>query len=108
MRYDYECPKCGVMEITHSMAEDRKGRTCPCANCEEELRPLISGGAGIILTGRPPWAYNDTIKAAKNSEQQGGNLVNRNTTVTDKRDDSKYKGKKVKVNRNMGNYNAQW
>jgi len=106
MRYDYRCQECGVIELEHSMKEDRNGRLCP--NCNKELKPMISGGAGFLLTGRPPWAYNDALKAAKSSEEQGGNLVNKNTTITDKRDDSKFKGKKVKVNRNIGNYNAQW
>lgn len=104
MRYDYRCEEHGVIELTHGMNESRRGRLCPV--CLEEMKPLISGGAQVILTGRPPWAYNDVIDAAKNSDKS--NLFNENTVVTDKRDNSKYKGQKRKINNSMGCFNAQW
>ena len=106
MRYAYRCPECGDIELSHSIKEDRKGRTCP--ECNSELKPLISGGSGILLTGRPAWAYNDALKAAKASEETGGNVIKKGTTVTEKRDNSKFKGQKVKINRSIGNYNSQW
>ena len=106
MTYDYRCKSCGVMEISHGMMESRKGRKCP--TCKKELKPMISGGSNILLTGRPPWAYNDIINAARASQDSGGGTVNSNTTVTDKRDGSPYKGKKQKINNSMGNFNAQW
>ena len=106
MRYDYECPDCGVMEISHSMMEDREGRECP--TCQSELKPIISGGAGILLTGRPAWAYNDALRAAKISEESGGNLISKDTTISEKRDGNEHKGKKMKINKSMGDYNSQW
>jgi predicted nucleic acid-binding Zn ribbon protein len=106
MRYDYRCEKHGVMEMSHSMKESREGRLCP--ECNAVLKPIISGGAQILLTGRPPWAYNDVIKSASKSEDQKNGLINSNTTVTDKRDGSKSKGQKQKINNSMGVFKAQW
>ena len=106
MIYEYRCESCGVIELTHSMRESRNGRKCP--TCQKDLKPLISGGAQVIMTGRPPWAYNDVIKAARASEDSGGGSVNGNTSITDKREGSSFKGKKMKINNSMGNFNAQW
>ena len=106
MRYDYRCEDCGDMTLSHSIKEDRNGRECP--ECGKELKPLISGGAGILLTGRPAWAYNDSLRAAQIQEQEGGDAINKGTTVSDKRDGSKFQGKKVKIDRSIGNYNSQW
>lgn len=106
MRYDYKCKNHGTIELTHSMKESRQGRTCP--ECGEELKPLISGGSQILLTGRPPWAYNDVIKAASASEGAKNDFMGGKTAVSDKRDNSKYKGQKRKLDNSMGVFNAQW
>jgi len=106
MTYEYKCEEHGVIEITHGMMESRDGRLCP--TCEATLKPLISGGAQVLLTGRPPWAYNDVTKAARASEDGNNTFVDGKTTVTDKRDNSKFKGQKHKLNNSMGCYNAQW
>jgi len=106
MRYDYKCNEHGVIEITHGMNEDRNIQKCPL--CGNIVKPLISGGSQIILKGRPPWAYNDVIKAASRSEDAKNNFINKKTTVSDKRDNSEYKGKKRKIDNSMGVFNAQW
>ena len=38
--YDYECGKCGKVELEHSMDTDRDVQSCP--NCESKLEALIS------------------------------------------------------------------
>ncbi|MFW5891114.1 MAG: hypothetical protein ACOCUI_02745 [bacterium] len=106
MKYEYRCENHGIIEINHGMQEDREGRKCPV--CDSNIKPIISGGAQIILTGRPPWAYNDVIKSASNSEDAKNNFINSNTAISDKRDSSKYKGQKRKIDNTMGNFNAQW
>jgi hypothetical protein len=68
------------------------------------MKPLISQGIGMKLTGRPAWAYNDVIQAAKNS---GGGITEK-TVISDDREGSKTQGKKMNANNSMGNYNAQW
>ena len=82
-----------------------------CPDCGDICEPLISKGIGMQLTGRPPWAYNDTKKTAASLEEtnEGNGVgINKNTTVTDKREGSATYGKKMKLNKNMGGFNAQW
>jgi len=104
MRYDYKCENHGVIEVCHGMKESRSGRLCP--ECNSNLKPLISAGASILFTGRPPWAYNDIKSYAKLDETEGVNI--KNATISDKRDGSRTKGQKIKINNQMGDYNAQW
>jgi len=112
MRYDYKCEKDGAIEVVHGMSESREGRRCPL--CGAPLKPLISRGVQILLTGRPPWAYNDILRgaaAAQDGPEKGSKLnplINSRTKITDKRDKSKYKGQSQKINNSMGSYNAQW
>jgi predicted nucleic acid-binding Zn ribbon protein len=101
-RYDYKCEEHGCIEVVHSMKEDR--RSVPCPHCSIIMKPLISRDVGMKLTGRPAWAYNDIINAAK---ANNGN-INENTVITDDREGSKGRGSKMKMNNSMGNYNAQW
>jgi hypothetical protein len=65
-------------------------------------------GGGIILTGRPAWAYGDVKKSLEVSQNQSDGKIGPHTTITDKRDGSKYKGQKRYLNNNMGYYKAQW
>ena len=104
MRYEYRCADHGVVEISHGMTESRDGRLCP--TCNSIVKPIVSGGNQIILTGRPPWAYNDIMKSASNSNKN--DFINEKTKITDKRDNSKYKGQSRRVDNSMGCFNAQW
>jgi predicted nucleic acid-binding Zn ribbon protein len=106
MIYEYRCPEHGVIEMSHGMTESRDGRRCP--ECNSLLKPMISGGGGIILTGRPAWAYGDVKKSLEVSQNQSDGKIGPHTTITDKRDGSKYKGQKRYLNNNMGYYKAQW
>jgi hypothetical protein len=107
MRYDYRCETHGVLEISHGMMESRNDRVCP--ECENVLKPMITGGASILLTGRPPWAYNDVVKGLRSAEDAPGEMAaGKKTTLTDKRDGSRFKGQKYKIDNRMGDYKAQW
>ena len=101
-RFDYRCEEHGEIEISHGLAVNRREMPCPC--CGVFMKPLISKGVGMKLTGRPAWAYNDIINAAKSNN---GN-INKNTVISDDREGSNTQGKKMKMNNTMGNYNAQW
>ena len=101
-RYDYKCSGHGVIEVSHSMKENR--REIPCPYCEIFMKPLISSNVGVGLTGRPAWAYNDIMRSAK---LNNGN-INKNTVIKDDMEGSKLYGSKMKVNNSMGNYKAQW
>jgi len=79
-----------------------------CIECNQTAQPLISNGIGMQLTGRPPWAYNDAKKAASSIDADKKTGIGKDTTVTDKREGSPTYGKKIKLNKNMGGYNAQW
>ena len=109
MVYRYKCQEHGEFDLVHGMSADRDCQECP--ECDSVAEPLISFGVGMKLTGRPPWAYNDSLKVANSLEKCNHNLrsgINPDTTVTDKREGSQTFGKKMKLNKNMGGYNAQW
>jgi len=106
MVYEYRCEEHGVIEMSHGMKEPREGRKCP--ECGRDVKPIVSGGGGVILTGRPAWAYNDVKKSLEISQNSGDGKIGSHTTITDKRDGSKYKGQKKHLNNNMGFYKAQW
>ena len=91
MIYEYECKKCGKLEIIHSMKEDRNSQKCPY--CEETLKSLISRNFNFVIDDKAPWEYKDIQKAIKS----GNKFINDNTTITDKRDGSKTYGQKVKA-----------
>jgi len=101
-RYDYKCEEHGEIEVSHAMSVDR--RSMPCPYCNSFMKPLISKGVGLTLTGRPAWAYNDVMKAACANNSN----VTKDTTISDNREGSKTQGNKMKMNNCMGNYNAQW
>jgi len=106
MRYDYRCEEHGIIEIIHGMKESRDNRICSI--CNKVLKPIVSGGSQILFTGRPPWAYNDVLKAASQSENSKNKFIGQKTAISDKRDNSKYKGQKRQIDRSMGVFNAQW
>lgn len=106
MIYEYRCEEHGIIEVSHGMKESREGRVCP--KCGGELKPIISGGGGVILTGRPAWAYNDIKKSVEISQNSGDGRIGAQTTISDDRDGSKFKGQKKKIDNNMGFYRAQW
>lgn len=47
MIYEYKCPKCGVIEINHSMKETKE--VCPI--CGQKIERIITGGTGFVLKG---------------------------------------------------------
>ena len=60
--YDYQCSKCGVIEIFHSINDDDL-TVCPECNAEG-LKKMISAGGAVIIAGREANQYRD-IRAAK-------------------------------------------
>jgi len=68
--YDYECPKCGIIEIRHSIKDPPKGK---CPQCGGDIIRLISGGGGFIIGSKQMNQYND-VKAAKAWRDKDGNL----------------------------------
>ena len=109
MIYRYKCASHGEFELSHSIKDNRREQVCP--ECGDVSEPLISKGIGMQLTGRPPWAYNDTKKTAASLEgkpEGDGVGINKDTTITDNRKGSATFGKKKKINKNMGGFNAQW
>lgn len=68
--YNYECQKCGVIEIFHGIKED--DRTV-CPECEEVgLKKLICGVGGIIIKGKEMNQYPE-VKYAKYWKDSHGN-----------------------------------
>ena len=67
--YDYECEKCGIMEIFHSITDD-DWKICPECN-ESGLKKLISAGGAVIISGREANQYRD-IKAARYWRDKNG------------------------------------
>ena len=46
--YEYECKKCGVLEVFQHMTTKNLKK---CPRCESPIKKLVSIGAGIILKG---------------------------------------------------------
>jgi len=59
--YDYECERCGLIEIVHSIMDDA-WEICP--NCEGSIIRLISSGGAVIMKNREANQYDD-IRQAK-------------------------------------------
>lgn len=59
--YVYECKKCGVIEIFHSIMDEPWTKCPDCGTIG--LVKLISSGGGIIISGRMPNQYNDIKKS---------------------------------------------
>jgi putative FmdB family regulatory protein len=51
--YEYECPRCGVMDVFQSM-RDPVLTECPTCHAKG-LRKLVSAGAGVIFSGSGFW-----------------------------------------------------
>ena len=67
--YEYNCTKCGVIEIFHGILEDPKN---VCTECGQEgLIRLISSGGAVIMKGREANQYND-VKYAKYWRDKNG------------------------------------
>ncbi len=69
MTYEYECAKCGVMEITQGIKDDILEK-CPECNGTEFIK-LISLCGGIIIAGRQANQYAE-IKSAKYWRDKNG------------------------------------
>ncbi|MFA7144904.1 MAG: FmdB family zinc ribbon protein [Candidatus Izemoplasmatales bacterium] len=58
MYYDYDCPNCGRIEVSHKIGE--KLEECP--NCgSKEVEMVITGGNGFMLKGSC-WAKDGYTK----------------------------------------------
>ena len=69
MIYEYECSKCGVMEIIQGIKDDTL-ENCPECNGKEFIK-LISLCGGIIISNREANQYSD-IKRAKYWRDKNG------------------------------------
>jgi putative FmdB family regulatory protein len=58
MRYDYFCPKCGIIELEKRMS-DPEFKKCPV--CGSEVARHY-GIPGILYADRPPWTYKEARK----------------------------------------------
>jgi len=68
--YEYQCENCGVMEISHGMAEEAV-TVCPKCN-SDGLQRLFSSCVGIIMGGKQMNQYSD-VKCAKYWRDSDGN-----------------------------------
>lgn len=69
--YEYQCQKCGVIEILHNIKDDPK-TVCPECGTDGLVRK-VSLPAGFIFKGRQANQYAD-IKAAKYWRDVNGDL----------------------------------
>jgi putative FmdB family regulatory protein len=67
--YEYQCARCGVVEINHSISEPARD-SCPI--CGGGVRRLISGGSGFLLEHDGFWEMGADGKEQKlpRSEKQ--------------------------------------
>lgn len=69
--YEYECSKCGIIEIFHGIKEEPR---TVCPDCGKTgLQRKISCGGAIIIKGREVNQYNDCI-GAKTWRDKNGEL----------------------------------
>ncbi len=64
MKYDYDCAKCGTLEIEHPMAQDA---LTDCPECGGPIGRLVTGGNGFALTGGG-W-YSDGYSSTRTGSQ---------------------------------------
>jgi len=70
--YDYNCARCGTVEIFQSMRDDPLKQ---CPNCgSKRFKREISGGAGVIFKGSGFWEtdYNRGTDYQKAAKAEGG------------------------------------
>lgn len=67
--YDYNCEKCGPIEIFHSIMDDPH---TVCPECGTEgLQRMISAGGAFIMKGKQMNQYNDVLQAKYWRDQNG-------------------------------------
>jgi putative FmdB family regulatory protein len=66
--YEYNCDKCGVIEIFHGIKEDA---LTVCSDCGSSIERLISGGGAFIMKGKQMNQYNDCLLAKYWRDQNG-------------------------------------
>jgi putative FmdB family regulatory protein len=50
--YEYQCPRCGTIEISHSIAEPARS---DCPLCGAKVTRLLSGGSGFVFDAAGYW-----------------------------------------------------
>lgn len=66
--YDYECARCGTMEIFQSMKDDAL-KSCPeCGS--RKFHKLVSKGAGVIFKGQGFWETDYNRSSSYQEEQR--------------------------------------
>jgi len=50
--YEYRCPRCGTIEISHSIAEPARSK---CPLCAARITRLVSGGSGFVIDSASYW-----------------------------------------------------
>ncbi|MGD0075728.1 MAG: zinc ribbon domain-containing protein [Candidatus Binataceae bacterium] len=50
--YEYRCPRCGTIEINHSIAEPARSK---CPRCGAKVTRLVSGGSGFVFDSTGYW-----------------------------------------------------
>ncbi len=70
--YDYECASCGHTFEVFQKITDNSLEKCP--KCNEKVRRLISGGAGIIFKGSGFYATDYRKDAKKEKSNAPANV----------------------------------
>ncbi len=60
--YEYECQRCGTIEIGHSIVDRARSR---CPLCGNKVKRLVSGGAGTIIDASGFWRIGRDGKEIK-------------------------------------------
>jgi len=76
--YEYDCKKCGGIEIFHSISAQPYTK---CPNCSAPVKRLISAGAGILFKGTGFYetdyrsqGYKDAAKKDSGPAESGQDL----------------------------------
>jgi len=80
--YEYQCSRCGTIEISHSIAEPARSA---CPRCGAKVTRLLSGGSGFLLDAGGYWEMGRDNRERKVSraerERQWRAIAGRNQPI---------------------------
>ena len=80
--YEYQCPRCGPIEISHSIVEPARSA---CARCNAAITRMISGGSGVLFDTNGFWQIGrdgrETKVSRASREREWSTAARRNQPI---------------------------
>jgi putative FmdB family regulatory protein len=89
--YEYQCPKCGVIEVTQRIVEAPLKK---CPNCKSKVERMISRSS-FVLKGTGWYATDYANKGKNNASDSAETSSSNGTSKSDTKTESKTESKKT-------------